>query len=130
MTSDQTKPPAKEPAPLDGKGKQTTVGYLIVEHPDGRTQKVLIPVNRELTVGRSNRNDIIVDGANVSRCHVVFRTDGSSILVIDTGHNPTLVNGSELLHVVRRLESGDVLVISDTRLTYFDIEVDDTGSLA
>ena len=59
--------------------KQINVGYLIIEHPDGRTQEVLIPANSELTVGRSKRNDIILGRGNVSRSHVLFKSWDSSV---------------------------------------------------
>lgn len=57
--------------------KQINVGYLIIEHPDGRTQEVLIPANSNLTVGRSKRNNIILDRGDVARSHVEFKSEDS-----------------------------------------------------
>ena len=98
--------------------KQINVGYLIIEHPDGRTQEVLIQANRELTVGRSKHNNIILEGRDVARSHVLFKSWDSSVYAFHLATKcETLLNG-KVLDCEARLESGDILVIGETRFRY------------
>lgn len=86
----------------------------------------------ELTVGRSDQNDLVLDDKLVSRLHAIFMRRGDVILLEDLGsHNGTYVN-DERLHSLRQLHHGDTVVIGTSRVLFEDPSVitDETTQVA
>ncbi len=86
----------------------------------------------EMTVGRSDTNDIVLDDKLVSRLHAIFMRKGDVVLVEDLGsHNGTYVQ-DERLHTLRQLHHGDSVAIGTSRVMFEDAStiVDDTTMIA
>ncbi len=76
--------------------------------------------SEEMTVGRSQQNDLVLDDPLVSRLHGIFMRRGDVVLVEDLGsHNGTYVN-NERLHQIRQLHHGDTIVVGSSRAMYED----------
>ncbi|MHB8510672.1 MAG: LuxR C-terminal-related transcriptional regulator [Actinomycetota bacterium] len=74
----------------------------------------------EMTVGRSDASDLILDDKLVSRLHAIFMRRGDVVLIEDLGsHNGTYVQ-DERLHTVRQLHHGDTIAIGTTRIMFED----------
>jgi predicted component of type VI protein secretion system len=82
----------------------------------GRTRLIVFDT-QDLTLGRSNENDISVDDPEMSRRHAVFKRSREGCSVEDQGtSNGTLVNGQTVSRVV--LKHGDVVQIGSIEITY------------
>jgi pSer/pThr/pTyr-binding forkhead associated (FHA) protein len=76
--------------------------------------------SEELTTGRSDQNDLVLDDKLVSRLHAIFMRRGDVILLEDLGsHNGTYVN-DERLHTIRQLHHGDTIVVGTSRILFED----------
>lgn len=72
----------------------------------------------EVSVGRDNSADILLDDATVSRHHATFKRTGGTYEVIDAGSlNGTYVNRQRVDSAI--LNSGDELMIGKFRLVFF-----------
>jgi pSer/pThr/pTyr-binding forkhead associated (FHA) protein len=79
--------------------------------------------SEELTTGRSDQNDLVLDDKLVSRLHAIFMRRGDVILLEDLGsHNGTYVN-DERLHTIRQLHHGDTIVVGTSRILFEDPSV-------
>src|SRR5215216_284188 len=75
-----------------------------------------IPVEGELSVGRAEGVDLILDDPETSRRHAVFRRDGDMLEVEDLGSlNGTWVNGNRISAPVQ-LAPEDVVKVGATQL--------------
>jgi|ERR1043165_8754337 len=86
----------------------------------------------ELTVGRSDANELALDDPLVSRTHCIFMRKGGVFLLEDLGsHNGTYVN-EERVHGVRQLHHGDRVSIGGSRILFEDTSLvtDDTTQVA
>jgi DNA-binding CsgD family transcriptional regulator len=86
----------------------------------------------ELTVGRSDQNDLVLEDPLVSRTHCIFMRKGGVYLLEDLGsHNGTYVN-DERLHALRQIHHGDRITIGGSRILMEDtsLVVDDTTQVA
>ncbi len=86
----------------------------------------------ELTAGRSDQNDVVLDDPLVSRLHAIFMRRGGIMLLEDLGsHNGTYVN-EERLHSVRQLHHGDRIAVGSSRILFEDpsLVTDDTTQVA
>lgn len=78
----------------------------------------------EVTIGRTEDNDVILSDAGVSRRHAVIRSGGGRVVAQDMGSaNGTQVNGAPIRE--QELKSGDVLAVGPVVLA---IEIDNSGS--
>jgi phosphatidylserine/phosphatidylglycerophosphate/cardiolipin synthase-like enzyme len=69
--------------------------------------------NGATTIGRSDDNDVVVSGSEVSRYHARVRVEGDTVAVTDLGsQNGTFVNGEQLVGE-RSIQPGDILAIAD-----------------
>lgn len=88
--------------------------------------------DEEITVGRSEANELVLDDPLVSRTHCIFMRKGGVILLEDLGsHNGTYVN-EERLHQVRQIHHGDRISIGNSRILFEDqsLVADDTTQVA
>lgn len=92
----------------------------------------------EMTIGRANPNDIVLDDPLVSRVHAILMRRGGVFMLDDLGsHNGTQVN-DERLHGIRQIHHGDRVVIGASRMLYEDptqltddaTQVSDPGAFA
>ena len=68
----------------------------------------------EVKVGRDPHADILLDDSTVSRAHALFRREGSTFSVVDTGSlNGTYVNRQRVDHAVLKIMRGN------SRLVFF-----------
>ena len=96
------------------------VGFLIVEHANGEQSQVVVPRDSAIFIGRSPGNQVHIYGAAVSRNHVKVTAKGNEVFVWDlTTPAGTLLNGVSLGRGGEaRLQSGDVLTIGKTKITF------------
>ena len=92
-----------------------TRAHLIVEAGPDRGKEIIIP-SEGARIGRSTRNDVVLNDPAMSRFHCrFFLKAGEGIWVADLGSsNETLVNGKPVQEV--RLRPGDEISIGDTTL--------------
>ncbi len=86
----------------------------------------------EVTVGRSEGNELVLDDPLVSRTHCIFLKKGGVVLLEDLGsHNGTYVN-EERLHQVRQIHHGDRISIGGSRILFEDqsLVTDETTQVA
>ncbi len=105
-----------------------TVMHLIVEAGPLRGREVHIPAGGA-RIGRSSRNDVVLDDPSMSRFHCrVFFKPGEGLWVADLGSsNETLLNGAAVQE--SRVRPGDRISIGDTVLGVVnDREPGDAGS--
>lgn len=86
----------------------------------------------ELTVGRSETNDIVLDDKLVSRLHAIFMRRGDVVLVEDLGSNNGTYVQDERLHAIRQLHDGQTVTIGTSRIMFEDASVsgEDTTQIA
>jgi|APLak6261679142_1056127.scaffolds.fasta_scaffold00021_29 pSer/pThr/pTyr-binding forkhead associated (FHA) protein len=84
---------------------------LVIKNPDGSQQEQ--DVTEQLTIGRSEGNDLILSEGGVSRKHARFFTQGEDFMVEDAGSaNGTWVDG-EKIEGPTKLSSKSQIVIGD-----------------
>ena len=94
-----------------------SLGYLKLKLPGGVGQEYEISKS-EITVGRGQTNDIVIQDAKLSRLHARFEFDDKGeVTVIDTGStNGVVVNGARVDRAVIRPE--DVVQLGETQIQY------------
>src|ERR1700716_445518 len=89
-------------------------GMAWLEQPSGERRYV----ESELRIGRSERNDLRLNDASVSRYHAFLRRVDGRYLLSDVGsQNGTFVNGKQV-HAPSALESGDRIRVGTTQFTF------------
>lgn len=84
---------------------------LVIKNPDGSQQEQ--DVAEQLTIGRSEGNDLILAEGGVSRKHARFFLEGEALMVEDIGSaNGTWVDGSKI-EGPTRLSAKSQIVIGD-----------------
>src|SRR5438309_5500415 len=74
----------------------------------------------EMTVGRSDSNDIVMKDPLVSRVHGIFMKRATAWLLEDLGsHNGTYVN-DERLHSLHQVRHGDRVSVGASRMLFED----------
>lgn len=92
-----------------------------------------LPLEREeLTVGRSDTNDVVLDDKLVSRLHAIFMRRGDVVLVEDLGSNNGTYVQDERLHTIRQLHDGETVTIGTSRIVFEDVSAggDETTQIA
>ncbi|HKJ38709.1 MAG TPA: FHA domain-containing serine/threonine-protein kinase, partial [Anaerolineales bacterium] len=92
-------------------------GYLKLKLPDGSQPEIEISKS-EITIGRGNTNDIIIEDEQVSRSHARLEFDASgTVKIIDTGStNGVRVNGVKVNSTI--IKPGDVIQIGQSEIRY------------
>lgn len=93
------------------------MGYLIVERPNARPEK--INLDGPTTIGRSRDAKIWVSDLRLSRehCRIVKRSNGWFVVDLNSS-NGTRVDGKRIAE--ERLTDGLTIEVGDTRLTFKD----------
>ena len=74
----------------------------------------------EMTVGRSDTNDVVLKDPLVSRVHAIFIKRAGAWLIDDLGsHNGTYVN-DERLHSVHQVRHGDRISVGASKIMFED----------
>jgi pSer/pThr/pTyr-binding forkhead associated (FHA) protein len=74
----------------------------------------------EMTVGRSDTNDVVLKDPLVSRVHAIFISRAGAWLIDDLGsHNGTYVN-DERLHSVHQVRHGDRISVGASKIMFED----------
>jgi pSer/pThr/pTyr-binding forkhead associated (FHA) protein/MinD-like ATPase involved in chromosome partitioning or flagellar assembly len=89
--------------------------YLSWEPEDGAPQS--LPLNRTVTIGRVDGNDIVIHDSAMSRQHARIEVTEDGLTIVDLGSlNGVLLNG-ERIEQARALYEGDVVQIGRTHFT-------------
>ena len=100
---------------------------LIISSPDGK--RGILELNKpELTIGRGNANDLVLNDGSVSRSHAVIRQKSDlEFAIADRGStNRALLNGLPV-NAEARLKNGDAIRIGVYDITFESI--DESGLL-
>ncbi len=115
------------PAAAQNFAKESAVGYLVIDEPEGVSQgvpksaearKVFIPPNCRLVVGRHTPPaDISLKDECASMRHAAISSDSAHVFVEDLdAKNGTWVNRDRVQTTSVQLNDGDVIRIGSTRL--------------
>ena len=96
------------------------MALLILMTPKGQTTQV--PVTEpEMTIGRADRNHVVLASQRVSRFHAALATDGPVVTIRDLGsRNGTFVNGKRI--EMQILVNGDNIDIAGYWMRFLDFE--------
>ena len=98
-----------------------------ITEPNGRILDVDLEDDRLYSVGRAKENDIVLNDRRASRKHAQLGSDATGVRIIDgyvengeliRSVNHVFVNGSPVFE--KHLTSGDVVVIGESRLEYYE----------
>jgi pSer/pThr/pTyr-binding forkhead associated (FHA) protein len=94
-----------------------TFGYLKLKLPGSVEQEFEVS-KREITVGRSHTNDIVIQDEKMSRSHARFEFNArGDVMVIDAGSaNGVRVNGTKVYKAV--IQPGDVIRMGESQIQY------------
>ncbi|OMC45568.1 regulator [Mycobacterium sp. IS-2888] len=101
---------------------QKTVAYL--DGASGRCYPLLAAATR---IGRQSDNDIVLDGANVSRHHAVIVDTGTSYILNDLRSSNGVHVGHQRIRSAATLNDGDHIRICDHEFTFRIAVADKTG---
>jgi len=96
-----------------------TAPVLIFIHGPLAGKRIAIE-REELTVGRADSSDIVLDDKLVSRLHAIFMRRGEVVLVEDLGSNNGTYVQDERLHAIRQLHDGQTVAIGTSRIMFED----------
>src|SRR5262245_53934527 len=87
-------------------------------HILGSYDKRSVDVGDEITIGRTDASDVVIDDSGLSRKNTTIFRDGELLLIADENStNGTFVNGRKLSGPPEELHDGDEIKIgSETRL--------------
>ncbi len=111
-----------DPARARSVAKQFGLGVLIIEWCDSsERERVFVPPNCRLVAGRGKENDIDTRDNFTSRQHTAILADESDVYAQDLGStNATFVNDLRISGK-RKLRTGDVVRLGNTRLTFHEV---------
>lgn len=97
--------------------------YLVINHHDGREEKLSMPrpgATTTIRVGRETDNEVVLSDPRASRYHAQVRRGEAGIEIMDVGSaNGTLVGGQRIeANVWQPLATGVVAYLGDTKLTF------------
>lgn len=96
----------------------SSVPHLILTS-HGKTLKRIVLDSARLMIGRNEHNDLAIDGDFISRQHaILFRKNGTTIVVDLKSKNGTLVNGRRISHQL--LINNDIVSIGDYCIKFID----------
>jgi hypothetical protein len=91
------------------------VTHLVVEEGTSKGMKISVPPEGA-RLGRSSRNDVVLDDPLLSRhhCRLFFRTNDGLCLTDLGSANKTYLNGAEIQDT--RVEIGDIIALGNTKI--------------
>ncbi len=90
---------------------------LSVKRANGRLTTVYLPPG-DLTLGRADHNDLVVDDPGVSATHAVFRSEGDRNVVVDLGsRNGVFVDGERVSGTLE-LHNKDTILVGTTTIQF------------
>ena len=103
---------------------EASLGYLKLKIPGGGEQEFEISKS-EITVGRGQTNDIVIQDGKMSRAHARFEFDAEGkVNVFDTGStNGVKVNGEKVPKAV--IQPGDVIQLGDSEIVFEKLSEED-----
>jgi pSer/pThr/pTyr-binding forkhead associated (FHA) protein len=104
---------------------EASFGYLKLKLPGGEQEFEIS--KSEITVGRGQTNDIVIQDSKISRAHARFEfSTGGEVTVIDTGStNGVRVNGVKVEKAV--IKPGDVIQLGESQIQYEKASEEDDG---
>ena len=99
---------------------EETEHVFVVSNPYTGAIKRYPILSKEATIGRSSKNDILLDSKYVSRVHAIIKIKGSRVIIEDAGSR----NGLRVNSVNSRrhtLKNGDRLSIGSEELRYLNL---------
>jgi pSer/pThr/pTyr-binding forkhead associated (FHA) protein len=102
---------------------QIGIGVLIFEDPEtSERQRVFVPPNCRLVVGKAPQSDIPVKEPMMSKQHFAIVADEAKVYVEELGSpNGVFLNG-ELVKGSRRLKTGDVIHVGETKFSFHELD--------
>jgi pSer/pThr/pTyr-binding forkhead associated (FHA) protein len=96
---------------------QASLGYLKLKLPNGGEQEFEISKS-EITVGRGQTNDIVIQDVKMSRAHARFEFGAAGeVMVVDAGStNGVRLNGNKVEKAV--IQPGDVIQMGESQIQY------------
>src|SRR5215217_6809403 len=90
----------------------------VVLHIENSYERKTVELGEDLTVGRTDLSDLVLEDSGLSRKNTTFFRDGDAVLVADENStNGTFLNGQRISGPPQELRDGDTLTIgSDTRV--------------
>jgi pSer/pThr/pTyr-binding forkhead associated (FHA) protein len=103
---------------------QFAIGVIIKNPETPEREKIFVPPNCRLIVGRAPDNAIVLDDPRVSRHHFAFFADDTNVFVEELGRsaNITFING-ERINGRLKLKSNDVITTGQTELRFHKLDV-------
>jgi TolB protein len=96
--------------------------YLVVNHHDGREEKISVPSSETtpIRVGRETDNDVVLSDPRASRYHAQVRRGEAGLEIMDVGSaNGTFVGGQRIEpNVWQPLPVGTIAYLGDTALNF------------
>lgn len=96
--------------------------YLLISHPDGRQERVLVPLTlpRPMRLGRETDNDIVLSDGRVSRYHAEIRRSARGLEIRDVGSVNGILRGDIRLpaKVWQELPARVTLYLGSTGLSF------------
>jgi pSer/pThr/pTyr-binding forkhead associated (FHA) protein len=104
---------------------QFAIGVLIKNPETPEREKIFVPPNCRLVVGRSPDNSIVIDDPRASRHHFAFYADDTDAFVEELAGgrsaNPIFLNG-ERITGRHRLGADDLIVAGKTEFRFHKLE--------
>lgn len=102
---------------------QFAIGFLIYQDKETlETQKIFMPPNYRLSVGRTSECEICLNDVKLSRYHCAFETDeGSAYVIHFQAMTPTFLNEVKVEGRCK-LKTGDVVKVGKTKIKFYKIE--------
>lgn len=100
--------------------QQFAIGIVFFEDPSrpGHHQKVFIPKNFNLTIGRADSNDIKCTDQTVSRIHALLSSGKSDVFIEDLfATNCTKINGNQI-SIRTKLKDNDRIEIGNVKMRF------------
>lgn len=105
---------------------EPTFGFLKLQIPGSNEQEFEVS-KPEITIGRGQTNDVVLQDAKASRTHARFTFDAQGgITVVDLGStNGVRVNGIKVEKTT--LQPGDIVMIGNSQISFAKLSEDDDG---
>jgi predicted component of type VI protein secretion system len=93
---------------------------LLVKSKSGQAPRdYVLPIKNRVVLGRSPESPVPLEGAAISREHLVLELVGGTVYATDLSNNGTWINGNRLKREERsQLENGDSLELPDYQISF------------